>query len=161
MRPSTEAHTDVPESDRAQNSHQLGSGDKADGNVCGESRLTGSSLGGSSTGDGSHGTVLNVDTTSAVDSDFDTLITPQRKQSFLKYLPHTMYNFTMKPSYRGEDGARRLVRVGVGAWYAAAFHVATTIATPPAFASLPFALAALGWYGGCSPIPLICVTRSS
>ncbi|CAL0316121.1 unnamed protein product [Lupinus luteus] len=35
--------------------------------------------------------------------------------------------------------------VGKGTWKHAAFHVATTIATPAAYAPLPFALASLGW----------------
>ncbi|VFQ68249.1 unnamed protein product [Cuscuta campestris] len=34
---------------------------------------------------------------------------------------------------------------GKGTWKHAAFHVATTIATPAAFAPLPFAVASLGW----------------
>ncbi|KAK7345817.1 hypothetical protein VNO77_16429 [Canavalia gladiata] len=34
---------------------------------------------------------------------------------------------------------------GKGSWKHAAFHVATTIATPAAYAPLPFALASLGW----------------
>lgn len=34
---------------------------------------------------------------------------------------------------------------GKGTWRHAAFHVATTIATPAAYAPLPFALASLGW----------------
>lgn len=34
---------------------------------------------------------------------------------------------------------------GKGTWKHAAFHVATTIATPAAYAPLPFALASLGW----------------
>ncbi|XP_044502802.1 GABA transporter 1-like isoform X2 [Mangifera indica] len=34
---------------------------------------------------------------------------------------------------------------GKGKWTHAAFHVATTIATPAAYAPLPFALASLGW----------------
>lgn len=32
-----------------------------------------------------------------------------------------------------------------GTWRHAAFHVATTIATPAAYAPLPFAVASLGW----------------
>lgn len=32
-----------------------------------------------------------------------------------------------------------------GTWAHAAFHVATTIATPAAYAPLPFAVASLGW----------------
>lgn len=34
---------------------------------------------------------------------------------------------------------------GKGSWKHAAFHVATTIATPAAYAPLPFAVASLGW----------------
>jgi hypothetical protein len=34
---------------------------------------------------------------------------------------------------------------GRGTWRHAAFHVATTIATPAAYAPLPFAVASLGW----------------
>lgn len=34
---------------------------------------------------------------------------------------------------------------GKGTWKHAAFHVATTIATPAAYAPLPFAVASLGW----------------
>lgn len=34
---------------------------------------------------------------------------------------------------------------GKGTWKQAAFHVATTIATPAAYAPLPFAIASLGW----------------
>lgn len=34
---------------------------------------------------------------------------------------------------------------GKGTWKNAAFHVATTIATPAAYAPLPSALASLGW----------------
>lgn len=32
-----------------------------------------------------------------------------------------------------------------GTWQHAAFHVTTTIATPAAYAPLPFAVASLGW----------------
>ncbi|GAV82468.1 Aa_trans domain-containing protein [Cephalotus follicularis] len=39
---------------------------------------------------------------------------------------------------------------GKGTWKHAAFHVATTIATPAAYAPLPFALASLGWPLGVS-----------
>lgn len=41
---------------------------------------------------------------------------------------------------------------GKGTWKHAAFHVATTIATPAAYAPLPFALASLGW-----PIGVCCL----
>ncbi|KAL6883629.1 hypothetical protein ACP4OV_011043 [Aristida adscensionis] len=37
------------------------------------------------------------------------------------------------------------IEEGRGTWRHAAFHVATTIATPAAYAPLPFALASLGW----------------
>lgn len=40
---------------------------------------------------------------------------------------------------------------GKGTWKHAAFHVATTIATPAAYAPLPFALASLGWPIGNPP----------
>lgn len=49
-------------------------------------------------------------------------------------------------------------RGGKGTWKHAAFHVATTIATPAAYAPLPFALASLGWPLGiasCSRISLL------
>ncbi|TKY52700.1 GABA transporter 1 [Spatholobus suberectus] len=41
---------------------------------------------------------------------------------------------------------------GKGTWNHAAFHVATTIATPAAYAPLPFALASLGWPLGVSSL---------
>lgn len=37
------------------------------------------------------------------------------------------------------------IEQGRGTWKHAAFHVATTIATPAAYAPLPFAVASLGW----------------
>ena len=37
-----------------------------------------------------------------------------------------------------------------GKWAHAAFHIATTIATPAAYSPLPFALASLGWTTGRS-----------
>ena len=43
----------------------------------------------------------------------------------------------------GEEEGAELI--GKGTWKHAAFHVATTIATPAAYAPLPFALASLGW----------------
>lgn len=47
---------------------------------------------------------------------------------------------------RGEDSVEEAGEVdGRGTWKHAAFHVATTIATPAAYAPLPFALASLGW----------------
>ena len=35
-----------------------------------------------------------------------------------------------------------------GTWYYAGYHLATTIATPAAYAYLPFAFASLGWEAG-------------
>ncbi|GLU07692.1 hypothetical protein SLE2022_246400 [Rubroshorea leprosula] len=46
---------------------------------------------------------------------------------------------------KGHEGGR-------GTWKHAAFHIATTIATPAAYAPLPFALASLGWYLGVSSL---------
>lgn len=47
---------------------------------------------------------------------------------------------------RGEEEAAAAAKEGgKGTWKHAAFHVATTIATPAAYAPLPFALASLGW----------------
>ncbi|XP_042383913.1 GABA transporter 1-like [Zingiber officinale] len=43
---------------------------------------------------------------------------------------------------------------GKGTWKHAAFHVATTIATPAAYAPLPFALASLGWPLGVGSLVL-------
>jgi len=37
---------------------------------------------------------------------------------------------------------------GRGTWPVSAFHLATTIATPAAFAPLPYAMSQLGWPGG-------------
>ncbi|EEC66939.1 hypothetical protein OsI_33567 [Oryza sativa Indica Group] len=51
---------------------------------------------------------------------------------------------------------------GRGTWRHAAFHVATTIATPAAYAPLPFALASLGWpLGVCSLVTGTLVTWCS
>lgn len=44
-----------------------------------------------------------------------------------------------------EEGRQVISEGGRGTWKHAAFHVATTIATPAAYAPLPFALASLGW----------------
>ncbi|KAL5123645.1 GABA transporter 1 [Glycine soja] len=44
-----------------------------------------------------------------------------------------------------EVGREETEESGKGTWKHAAFHVATTIATPAAYAPLPFALASLGW----------------
>ncbi|KAK7270311.1 hypothetical protein RIF29_23363 [Crotalaria pallida] len=49
-----------------------------------------------------------------------------------------------------EEEVCELLVVGKGTWKHAAFHVATTIATPAAYAPLPFALASLGWPFGVS-----------
>ncbi|XP_058086317.1 GABA transporter 1-like isoform X3 [Magnolia sinica] len=50
-----------------------------------------------------------------------------------------------------EEAVSSLRHGGKGTWKHAAFHVATTIATPAAYAPLPFALASLGWpIGVCS-----------
>lgn len=43
----------------------------------------------------------------------------------------------------GEDSDDR--RFAQGTWKHAAFHVSTTIATPAAYAPLPFAASSLGW----------------
>jgi hypothetical protein len=43
------------------------------------------------------------------------------------------------------EGAGGGEKEGRGTWRHAAFHVATTIATPAAYAPLPFAVASLGW----------------
>lgn len=51
----------------------------------------------------------------------------------------------------GGEGAGVELQGGRGTWRHAAFHVATTIATPAAYAPLPFAVASLGWpLGVCS-----------
>lgn len=44
-----------------------------------------------------------------------------------------------------DEGGEQNSGGGRGTWKHAAFHVATTIATPAAYAPLPFALASLGW----------------
>ncbi|KAL3717393.1 hypothetical protein ACJRO7_008904 [Eucalyptus globulus] len=49
-------------------------------------------------------------------------------------------------------GAAEVAEGGRGTWKHAAFHVATTIATPAAYAPLPFALASLGWPLGVSSL---------
>lgn len=56
-----------------------------------------------------------------------------------------------------ESAAEEGAGSGKGTWKHAAFHVATTIATPAAYAPLPFAVASLGWpLGTCST----CVSTS-
>jgi len=55
------------------------------------------------------------------------------------------------PEDQGAGGEAGVERGGRGTWRHAAFHVATTIATPAAYAPLPFAVASLGWpLGVCS-----------
>ncbi|KAL5561785.1 hypothetical protein UlMin_031532 [Ulmus minor] len=44
-----------------------------------------------------------------------------------------------------DDEEQATERQSKGTWKHAAFHIATTIATPAAYAPLPFALASLGW----------------
>ncbi|EEF41410.1 amino acid transporter, putative [Ricinus communis] len=51
-----------------------------------------------------------------------------------------------------EEQASGAEHAGKGTWKHAAFHVATTIATPAAYAPLPFALASLGWTLGVSSL---------
>ncbi|CAN6305207.1 unnamed protein product [Urochloa humidicola] len=52
---------------------------------------------------------------------------------------------------QGARGEGVVEQGGRGTWRHAAFHVATTIATPAAYAPLPFAVASLGWpLGVCS-----------
>ncbi|XP_058760616.1 GABA transporter 1-like isoform X2 [Vicia villosa] len=51
-----------------------------------------------------------------------------------------------------EEEEKREGVSGKGTWKHAAFHVATTIATPAAYAPLPFALASLGWPLGVSSL---------
>ncbi|XP_058198653.1 GABA transporter 1-like [Rhododendron vialii] len=56
-----------------------------------------------------------------------------------------------KESVEGGGDSRGSEGNGRGTWKHAAFHVATTIATPAAYAPLPFAIASLGWpLGVCS-----------
>ncbi|MCO5595261.1 hypothetical protein L7F22_049301 [Adiantum nelumboides] len=52
------------------------------------------------------------------------------------------------------ENEAQLHREGRGSWRHAAFHVATTIATPAAYAPLPFALASLGWPAGMGMLVL-------
>ncbi|KAJ1417530.1 Amino acid transporter, transmembrane domain [Sesbania bispinosa] len=54
------------------------------------------------------------------------------------------------PEYAGREAETEGGISGKGTWKHAAFHVATTIATPAAYAPLPFALASLGWPLGVS-----------
>ncbi|MED6120401.1 hypothetical protein PIB30_020593 [Stylosanthes scabra] len=52
----------------------------------------------------------------------------------------------------GDDELLMKMKMGKGTWKHAAFHVATTIATPAAYAPLPFALASLSWPLGVSSL---------
>ena len=47
-----------------------------------------------------------------------------------------------------------------GKWAHAAFHIATTIATPAAYSPLPFALASLGWTTGLNLLTYNSLTHS-
>ncbi|KAK9813661.1 hypothetical protein WJX73_002176 [Symbiochloris irregularis] len=47
-----------------------------------------------------------------------------------------------------EEASKTAFSVGQGTWYHAAAHLATTIATPAAYAPLPSSIAQLGWPGG-------------
>nr|CAB3499660.1 unnamed protein product [Digitaria exilis] len=49
------------------------------------------------------------------------------------------------PEDRGESAEVGVEQGGRDTWRHTAFHVATTIATPAAYAPLPFAVACLGW----------------
>lgn len=52
---------------------------------------------------------------------------------------------TIAAEQHEEEEEEEAEKGGRGTWKHAAFHVATTIATPAAYAPLPFALASLGW----------------
>lgn len=58
--------------------------------------------------------------------------------------PRTMEDAADNPNYE-QDEEQLDSDVGFGSWKHAAFHIATTIATPAAYAPLPFAVASLGW----------------
>ncbi|XP_022759751.1 GABA transporter 1-like [Durio zibethinus] len=62
-----------------------------------------------------------------------------------------VYEDNEEKQVRGE-GSEGHEAAGKGTWKHAAFHVATTIATPAAYAPLPFALASLGWSLGVSSL---------
>ncbi|KAL3531267.1 hypothetical protein ACH5RR_010589 [Cinchona calisaya] len=59
-------------------------------------------------------------------------------------------NFPIDDDNNGEEENEQVD--GRGTWKHAAFHVATTIATPAAYAPLPFAVASLGWPLGVSSL---------
>ncbi|PUZ39037.1 hypothetical protein GQ55_9G249500 [Panicum hallii var. hallii] len=66
------------------------------------------------------------------------------------------------PEDQGAGGEVGVEQGGRGTWRHAAFHVATTIATPAAYAPLPFAVASLGWpLGVCSLVVGTLVTWCS
>ncbi|KAJ4851536.1 hypothetical protein Tsubulata_942888 [Turnera subulata] len=54
--------------------------------------------------------------------------------------------------YSLDDNMDEEEQKGKGTWKHAAFHIATTIATPAAYAPLPFALASLGWSLGVNSL---------
>lgn len=63
-------------------------------------------------------------------------------------LPATTAEKIRVDEEEGEKAANEVAVAGGGGrgtWKHAAFHVATTIATPAAYAPLPFALSSLGW----------------
>ncbi|MEW5315984.1 MAG: hypothetical protein WDW38_007378 [Sanguina aurantia] len=45
-------------------------------------------------------------------------------------------------------GSRKNANLGQGSWWHATYHLATTIATPAAYAALPNAFSGMGWIGG-------------
>ena len=61
-----------------------------------------------------------------------------------------VYEGNEEKKIQGEEDSGGNETIGKGTWKHAAFHVATTIATPAAYAPLPFALASLGWSLGKS-----------
>ncbi|KAJ9695959.1 hypothetical protein PVL29_008293 [Vitis rotundifolia] len=70
-------------------------------------------------------------------------------------LPTTTAEKIRVDEEEGEEAANEVAVAGGGGrgtWKHAAFHVATTIATPAAYAPLPFALSSLGWPLGVSSL---------
>ncbi|KAL6312695.1 hypothetical protein AAG906_008882 [Vitis piasezkii] len=70
-------------------------------------------------------------------------------------LPATTAEKIRVDEEEGEKAANEVAVAGGGGrgtWKHAAFHVATTIATPAAYAPLPFALSSLGWPLGVSSL---------
>ncbi|XP_019441914.1 PREDICTED: GABA transporter 1-like [Lupinus angustifolius] len=66
------------------------------------------------------------------------------------------YDSTLEIGRRRIEVCDEELVVGKGTWKHAAFHVATTIATPAAYAPLPFALASLGW-----PLGVTCLVSAT